>query len=288
VNSESIRVSIILVSFNSLPAIGESLTALRDRSIEVPSELIVVDNGSDDGTLEMIAGEFPEVRLIRNAENLGFAAACNLGVSHSKGEFVLFHNPDLVLDDGALGGLVSEFSKIVKAGAASGRMRFPDGSFQATCRNFPTVTRLLFSRGSFLSRIAGGSGVYTLPDFESVTEVPAVAGTLMIVRRDVFEQIGGFDPRFFMYMEDTDLCFRLNRAGYHNYYIPSAGGVHLWGEGSRAGKMKRARYHHRSVRKYFAKHFPGFVSLIILPLLLSVNLLLTALVPPPNGRKSSE
>ncbi len=282
-SSDKIKVSIILVSFNSLPALKDALPVLRQRRKEISSEVILVDNGSDDGTLEMIETDYPDIKLIKSGSNLGFAGACNLGVKKANGEYVLFHNPDVVLDEGALGNLINDFARIEKAGAASGRMRFPDGSFQATCRNFPTIGNLLFSRGSFISRLWGKSAAYTLPDYADMTEVPAVAGTLMLVKRDLFQQIGGFDTRFFMYMEDTDLCYRLSKKGYHNYFIPSAGGVHLWGEGSRAGRMVRARYHHRSVRKYFAKHFPGFTSYLILPLLLGLNLLLTALVPPRSA-----
>ena len=95
---------------------------------------------------------------------------------------------------------------------------------------------MLFSRGSVLSRLAGKSHEYTLPDYEKTTPVPAVAGTLMLVKRKVFEAMGGFDKRFFMYMEDTDLCLRLEQAGYSNYFVPSAGGVHFVGEREPGGK----------------------------------------------------
>ncbi len=283
-NTDTITVSIIIVTYNSLPAVRDCLGALGKRCTEVPSELIVVDNGSRDGTIEEVIRLAPDAQLISAQRNLGFAGACNLGATRASGEFLLFHNPDLVLDPGALGRLIGEFQRLDRPGAASGRMRFPDNSFQATSRNFPTIGNLIFSRGSFLSRFRGSSTAYTLPDYPDMTEVPAVAGTLMLIRRQVFDQLGGFDQRFFMYMEDTDLCYRLHKAGYRNFYIPSAGGVHLWGEGSTAGKMCRAYYHHRSVWKYFLKHFPGVGSFLILPLILGVNLLVTGLLPARKRR----
>ncbi len=250
-------------------------------------ELIVVDNGSDDGSVDCVNKHFPDAHVLRNKHNIGFASACNQAAWVATGEFLLFHNPDVQLDAGALDRLIDVYRDKSDAGAAAGRMRFIDNSFQPTCRNLPTIGRLMFSRGSVFSSVWRGGKHYTLGDYDRVTEVPAVAGTLLMIRRDLFVSLNGFDERFFMYMEDTDLCLRLNQHGYKNYFVPDAGGIHLWGRGSRGGKLKRRWYHHVSVWKYFLKHFPGAGSLTILPFVLAFNLVLTMFVGEPGRREKT-
>lgn len=257
------------MTFNSLPALDDSLDSLKKGARDIDIELIVVDNGSDDGSVECVKKHFPGAGVIQNRRNAGFAAACNQGAKEARGEYLLFHNPDLQLDEGAIGRMLEVYESHENVGAVAGRMRFPDGSFQATCRNFPTVRNLIFSRGSVLSKVTGGSGNYTLGDFDEITEVPAVAGTLMMVKKELFESLYGFDSSYFMYMEDTDFCLRLSRRSYKNYFTPHAGGVHLWGKGSRGGNLRRRWYHHNSVWKYAVRNFPSGISLIILPLLLA-------------------
>jgi GT2 family glycosyltransferase len=278
------KVSIILVTYNSLPALDDALDYLKGALKGTISEILVVDNSSTDSSVACARKHFENVRVIETGRNAGFAAACNQGAWMASGEFLLFHNPDVYLDAGVVKRLLEVCRSEEKAGAVAGRMRFPDGRFQATCRNFPTVGNLLFSRGSVLSYFYRKAARYTLPDYQSLTEVPAVAGTLMMVKRDVFVSLGGFDERFFMYMEDTDLSLRLRRAGYRNLFVPDAGGVHAWGQGSQTGRLKRRWYHHLSVWKYFLKHFPISASLVILPVVLAVNFVLAMMIPEPSEK----
>jgi GT2 family glycosyltransferase len=184
----------------------------------------------------------------------------------------MFLNPDVVPDPGSIEQLDQILTRGARLGAVGGRLRFPDGTFQPSCRHFPTIGNLLFSRGSILGRLLGRSERYTLPDSEELTAVPAVAGTMMMLRADLFRRFEGFDRRFFMYMEDTDLCFRLDRRGFSNLFAPGAGGVHAWTTGSDASHVQRAWWHHNSLRSYFLKHMPNFVSLLILPVLLMIHL----------------
>jgi GT2 family glycosyltransferase len=140
---------------------------------------------------------------------------------------------------------------------------------------------MIFSRGSILSsllgRAASESDRYTLGDFTQTTEVPAVAATLVLIRRDLFDEIGRFDTRFFMYMEDTDLSYRLHLHDRINLFVPSAGGTHHWGAGSREGRVRRLWWHHMSVWKYFLKHIPNGFSVVVLPFLLASNLIVKIL-----------
>ncbi|UCD64193.1 MAG: glycosyltransferase family 2 protein [Candidatus Zixiibacteriota bacterium] len=283
--SDQHRVSVIIVTHNSLPALDDALGSLKKGLEKISGwQVIIVDNASSDEWQSCVRRHFPQAETIANRKNRGFAAACNLGAKIAGGEFLLFHNPDVQIDGDCIANLMATFEESPRAGAVVGRMRFEDGRFQATCRNFPTIRNLLFSRGSVLSFLWRDTSEYTLGDYSELTEVPVVSGTLMMIRRDVFFSQAGFDERFFMYMEDTDLCLRLRQAGLRNYFVPSAGGIHLWGRGSQKGKTARQYYHHVSVWKFFVKHFPNGVSLLILPVILAVNLVLTWLLPPPSAR----
>jgi hypothetical protein len=275
--AESKKLSVIVVTFNSLPVLSACLTNLRTALKDIDHELILIDNASAQEPLSSAREVFPECISIMNSSNIGFAAACNRGAEAASGELLLFVNPDVLCDADSILNLQREYAQREKVGVLGARMRFADGSFQATCRNFPTISNLLFSRGSFLGRLFGHSQGYTLPDYAETTPVPAVAGTMMLIERQLFRLIGGFDRSFFMFMEDTDLCLRLSRSGFGNYFVPAAGGTHAWGQGSSAGRLRRNWYHHISVWKYFLKHVPNGFSIIWLPLLLTVNFILTAL-----------
>ncbi|MFZ1684331.1 MAG: glycosyltransferase family 2 protein [Candidatus Zixiibacteriota bacterium] len=282
--SQPASVSIVIVTYNSSSVIAPCLFSILALTGNDILEIIVVDNHSADETVALIAQNFPSVKVINSPDNVGFAAACNLGAKTATGAFLLFLNPDVVLDPDAISLLLIAAGSRKKVGAVTGRLRFPDGRFQANCRKFPTIGNMLFSRGSIAGKLLlnhlGLSHVYTLPDYTEVTEVPAVAGTVLLIRRDLFLIARGFDQRFFLFMEDTDLCRRLSYSGYTNLYVPQAGAEHQWGRGSRTGHIVRAWHHHQSVWRYFLKHYPNGFSLILLPAILSVNLLLTCLIPP--------
>jgi len=276
------QVSVIIVTHNSLPIFQECLENLKESISSFLCDLIVADNGSTDGSFEAAKHLFPDVKTLLNKRNRGFAYACNLGAECAQGEFLLFLNPDVKIDPDAVQELLKACKQDDKVGLVSGRLRQADGSFNPSCRHFPTIRNLLFSRGSLLSSIRGSKidtqSRYTLPDYDEITEVPAMAATMMMVRKSLFESLGGFDNRFFMYVEDTDLSFRVRQSGYRNLFIPTAGGVHLWGTGSKAGSFRRRWLHHISMWKYFLKHEPNGFSVFVAPLLLSFNLLVSTLL----------
>jgi hypothetical protein len=288
--SQVSAVSAVIVIHNSLPALTDCLEALAAAEGELGLELVVVDNHSSDAGAGAVRERSPECRIIENRTNRGFAAGCNQGAEEATGEYLLFLNPDVQVDSDALGILIQTARSTDCAGLVSGRLRNRDGSFQATCRRFPEIGNMIFSRGSAFSRWFGpapASGRYTLPDSSETTEVPAVAATMVVIRRELFLTMRGFDERFFMFMEDTDLSLRLHQSDYHNLFVPAAGGVHTWGGGSDAGRIRRLRYHHLSVWRYFLKHFPNGFSVLLLPFLLAVNFCLKALFPARRGESST-
>ena len=283
-NAVKNRVSLIIVTHNSLPALKDCLQSLRRAVKGQDFELFLVDNRSDDRPDLTVKEIFPSAQIIHNEENIGFGAACNRGAFNASGEFLLFVNPDVQVDDGIIDRLREVLRDNPKIGMSAARCRLADGSFHPTCRNFPTTKNIFLSRGSFLSQLLGRcrpgrDTSYTLPDFTDNTIVPAVAGTVMMIRTELFRKLKGFDTRFFMFMEDTDLSLRVTQAGYINLFVPKAGAVHHWGRGSRTGKVKRKWYHHISVWRYFKKHYPNPFSYALLPLLLAFNFLFVIVLP---------
>ncbi|HUV30991.1 MAG TPA: glycosyltransferase family 2 protein [Acidobacteriota bacterium] len=281
------RISAIIVTHNSMPLLEDCLEGLKAALHHLEHEVIVVDNNSSDHSATVAARHFPGGRVLTNRDNRGFAAACNQGAGIAGGEFLLFLNPDVRVDLDGVRNILAVFARKDRIGLAGARLRHPSGTFQATCRRFPTVENLLFSRGSFFARLPRTARKrdthrYTMPDFHKTTIVDAVAGTMAMIRRDLFWHVGGFDERFFMYMEDTDLSLRLVNDGYVNVFVPASGGVHHWRKGSNAGRLRRRWHHHRSVWKYFRKHEPGTYASLVLPVLLAANFLLTSLLPEPR------
>lgn len=263
----------MVVTFNSAERIESCLKALSAEIESIGGDIIIYDNGSQDSTIRAIEAGFPKVRLFRSPKNIGFGAASNRAAAEAGGEYLLFANPDLIIDRGAVANLIDALMKQPGAGAVAGRMRHPDGSFQPTCRKLPTTNNIFFSRGSIFGGRSEKNG-YTLGDFDTTTVVPAASATCLLMRRDFFLTLKGFDERFFMFMEDTDLCLRIGAAGKKVYFEPKAGGIHHWGKGSAVSSFRRQWYHHMSVWKYFLKHYPNGFSLLLLPLALLINLLL--------------
>ena len=273
------RVSIIIVAHNSESVLPKCLHSVRAATAGGDHQVIIVDNDSHDNTRATVAELYPDALVLTQKRNLGFARACNVAAAAANGSYLLFLNPDVEMDSDALRVLRDTIEAEPRAGLVSARLRFPDGRFQPSCRKLPTLRNLLFSRGSFLGALASGgrAGAYTLGDYTMVAEVPAVAGTMFMVRSERFRELGGFDTRFFMYMEDTDLSRRMQRAGYINLFVPGAGGVHRWGASSPTGRLRRKWYHHRSVWQYFRKRGRPLTVWLVLPVCLTVNYVLTVL-----------
>ncbi len=271
------KISAIVVTYNSEKHILSSLKSLFEELLPLNGEINIFDNNSTDSTIAAVKAKFPEIKLIQSARNIGFARACNAAVRDATGEYLLFVNPDLILDPGAIRAMLQVFKNYPKAGAVVPRIRNSDDSFQSTCRNLPTIHNMIFSRKSMVP-ISKAMNQYTLPDSESIKEVPAAAATCLMIKKEIFDRLNGFDERFFMFMEDSDLSLRIGQIGRHIYFVPEAGAVHHWGCGSSVSRITRSRYHHISVWKYFLKHYPNGFSLFLLPLLLILNFLISAVV----------
>jgi GT2 family glycosyltransferase len=258
--------SIVVVSYNTRPLLARCLRALPEAAAGLDWEAIVVDNASADGSLAAVAAEFPAAILVGNPDNLGFARASNQGAARARGRMVLFLNSDAEPSPGSLSALVGYLDARPRAGAVGPRLRHPDGGSPRSCFRFPSLTRPLLDTG-LVRRLAGPrfSLTYPLGDRRLAEGgvVDWLSGACLLVRREALDAVRGFDERYFMYFEDTDLCRRLWALGWAVHFWPGAEVLHVGGASAR-GLSARLRFEvQRSRLVYFATHHPGPVSDVV-------------------------
>jgi N-acetylglucosaminyl-diphospho-decaprenol L-rhamnosyltransferase len=244
--SEHADVDVVVVAYNSSSTLRDCVTPL---AAITSLRVIVVDNASDDGSAESVRDL--GVDVIEAGENRGFAAGCNLGAAAGTSPYVLFLNPDARIDLESIQVLTAEVEDSV-VGAAAPRILSANGHLEYSQRRFPSVAST-FAQGLFLHRmLPRADWTDEVIRDESLYEVAQspdwVSGACLLVKRSVFEQIGGWDESFFLYSEDTDLCRRIRSAGYEVRFLPAATAVHIGGQSSpRSGLLpllatSRARY----------------------------------------------
>ncbi|MGI8417177.1 MAG: glycosyltransferase family 2 protein [Nakamurella sp.] len=237
---------------------GETLATFLDSvavATQRPTRIVMVDNGSTDGSVEQAAAA-GRAELLRSGGNVGFGSAANIGVAALPNgiDFVLIANPDVTLDAGSLDTLVAAFAEYPKAGAVGPSIRTPDGKLYPSARRLPTIADgvghavlgWIWPRNPWTRR-------YRAED-EEVGRRPAgwLSGACLLVRRAAFDEIGGFDQRYFMYFEDIDLADRLAKAGWVNLYVPDATVEHFGGHAAGRDRRRMLDEHHRSAYRYLA------------------------------------
>ncbi len=232
--SENPELSILVVSFNTRELTLECLRSVYQETHETQFELIVVDNASSDGSAEAIREEFPALTLIALDENIGFGRGNNLAAEHATGEFTLLLNPDTVVLDGAIDALVRFAREHPECGIWGGRTLFADRSLNpGSCwRGMSLWT--LFSRAVGLLSLMPRSPLFNAAGYggwqrDSVREVDTVSGCFLLIRRSLWEELDGFDPAFFMYGEEADLCLRARKRGARPTITPDAEIIHYGG-----------------------------------------------------------
>lgn len=258
-DTEAPLLSILIVAYRNPELTRQCLTSVRAQAARLDHEVIVVDNASPDGTPEMIAKEFPEVRLFAMDQNLGFARGNNFAAVHARGRYLLLLNPDTVVLDGALENLVSFARRRPRAGIYGGRTLTPAGELDPrSCWGAPTLwSTFCFATG--LSTAFRSSPVFNPESLgrwqrDGVREVGIVTGCLALIPRTVWNELGGFDDRFWMYGEDADLSMRARRLGYRPCITSDATIVHVVG-GSSSGDGNKLVQLLTAKVDLFRKHF---------------------------------
>lgn len=248
-------VSIVIVSWNTRDLLERALRSLPKTDLRFAIEILVIDNGSSDGSPEMVREQFPDARLVENKGNVGFASANNQGAELADGTYLLLLNSDAELKPGALQAMVRKLEDNPEAGLAGGKILNHDGSMQASWMDFPGIWRE-FLILSGLGRLVFGPWYpsHGPEDSARPRKVDYVSGACMLVRRGAFTDVGGFDPGFFMYAEEVDLCYRMRGANWQVWYMPDAEVIHLGGGSSKSLAAKREADLYQSRVRYFRKH----------------------------------
>jgi N-acetylglucosaminyl-diphospho-decaprenol L-rhamnosyltransferase len=247
--------SIIIVNWNSLEYLRKCIVSISKHT-ECSLEIIVVDNASPKGDAPHIAREFPDCKLVACQENKGFGAANNLGFAYSMGECVLFLNPDTELLDIRLDVVLRSVAEIRDGGVFGCTLLNEDLSVQTSCiQAFPTILNLLLD-AEWLRQRWPKSRLWGIAPLTSESDLPAkveaISGACMFVNREVFMSVGGFTEDYFMYAEDIDLCYKIQRAGFSNYFLKGATVLHYGGKSSDPERGTRMKW--QAITKFFEKH----------------------------------
>ncbi len=254
-----IDVSVCIVSWNVWEDLHTCLVSLFGGGNQASFEVIVVDNNSSDGTPAQLVAKFPQVRLIVNPDNRGFAAACNQAIAVSRGRYCFLLNPDTIVPPNGLDELVRFADDYPKAGVIGPRLVYPDGSLQYSCRRFPTVSAAIF-RGTFLEPLIPGAKsvrYYLMSDWDhsEARQVDWVSGAAMLIRRELLEDIGLLDEGFFWGSEDVDFCLRAHQAGWEVVYTPNPEIIHAVGHSAQQVELSTLLHTHQSMYRLYRKHW---------------------------------
>jgi GT2 family glycosyltransferase len=251
--TSSPEVSIIIVSWNTREDLLACLASIKREVRGVDHEVLVIDNGSRDGSPEAVRREAPWTTVIENGGNLGFARAANQGLRRMRGRYALLLNPDARLRAGALEILVAFMESHRNAGVAGGQLLNGDGSRQNSIANFPSLATELLNK-SLLRRFSPE----TFPGKERVhpgpLEVDSVIGVCMLVRGEAIGRVGLLDESYFLFLEETDWCWRIRKAGWKTYHVPAAEIDHLQGRSAGTVKKRARVEYYRSRYLFFRKH----------------------------------
>jgi len=253
------KLSIVIICWNDLKVIQDCLKSIYAETAAFDFEVIVSDNGSTDLSIPFIKEHFPRVRIIENGANLGFAKGNNAGIRAAQGDYVLILNPDTIIHRKSLEKLVDYAERHPEAGAFGCRVLNRDGSYQISARPLPSVRRYLVSALClrFLGRFSEifGSDTYVGWSGRTEREIGYQSGCCVMLRRGLLNQLNGFDERFFYHSEETDLCFRVWKAGWRILFCPDAEITHLGGQSVGRFPIRFALETYRSRYRYFYKHF---------------------------------
>jgi len=247
--SSFVELSIIIVNFNSKAYLKNCLQSIINNNPQVPYEILVVDNASTDGSRKLIEQEFPDINLITNEKNEGFARASNKGAKVAKGEYLLFLNPDTIVMPGTLNQALDFIKNTGDAGVVGAKTLNQKGKIQPTAFGFPGLIRMM----ALILGLNRYFKISRLKNYSRVINPYYVQGSFFLIRQDLFQKAGGFDEKFFLFFEDADLCQRVRERGFKIYYLPGATIQHFGGSSQRFEGVKLERFVH-SLLLFYEKH----------------------------------
>jgi GT2 family glycosyltransferase len=267
------KLCISVISYNGLSFLKECLDSLLSYPPDKEYEILVVDNASSDGSPEFIKNSYPQIKLIINNVNIGFAAANNQAIKSSKSEYVLLINSDCKVYKDSLNKLIEFMDSVRNAGVIGPKIINSDGSIQFSCRKFPSILNAGFH--SILTNIAPNnpfSRKYKLVDInrDNPFEVDWVSGSCMLIRRDALDDAGFMDEHYFMYVEDVDLCYQMWKKNWKVFYFPHSEILHHIGGSTSDKKLKASFRMQKSIFYFFWKNYKKSWKILLIPFLIIV------------------
>lgn len=267
------RLATVIVNYNAGSLLSECVHSLLDSNLD--NQIIVVDNASTDTSLEGLY-ELPHVTIIRNATNVGFASACNIGISATSAEFVFFLNPDGFVEATALSHLISSLGSDSSVGMVGGLLLNGDGSEQAGGRRAIPTPWISFVRafglhcfGYWWPNLFGDFHLHNQVLPNKPTEVEAISGACMLVKRSAIEDVGLWDEGYFLHCEDLDWCMRFRQKGWKILFVPTARIFHAQGACSKSRKVFVEWHKHKGMLRFYRKFFSNQYSFYMMGLVAS-------------------
>jgi len=274
-----VDLSIVIISWNTADLLAQCLASIYTCPPDNDFEVLVVDNASTDDTVQIVRQQYPQVKLLENKKNVGFATANNQAVRHSTGRYVLLLNPDTKVKPGALKKLVEFIDTTPQAGAVGARILNPDESLQTSCYPAPTLAREFWRLFHLDALWPYGSYHMSGWQIDRPREVDVLLGACLLLRKSALDQVGLLDENYFIYSEEVDLCYRLRKAGWPLYWVPQAQVIHYGGQSTQqvAAEMFMRLYQSKLI--FIRKHHGGLAGQLY-KLILLVTALVRLLVSP--------
>lgn len=271
------QLSVIIVNYNVKNLLRDCLLSVQKAAHSIDTEIIVVDNASSDGSVEMLKAEFKYVNLIANTQNLGFSKANNQGIAQAQGKYILLLNPDTLINKNTFDDCLNFSKQTNNCGGIGVKMLDANNQFlKESKRGFPTPWASL-CRLSFLNKLFPNSALlngYYLGHLSNDEnhQVEVLAGAFIWIKKSIIDEIGGLDETYFMYGEDIDFSYRILQAGYHNYYLGTVTILHYKGESTDKYSFKYIKHFYDAMKIFSKKHYPRTYPLYHMGIILMIIL----------------
>lgn len=249
-----------IVNYNTKNNLKKCVESILENPPKYKYQIVIVDNNSTDGSKKFLKKiKEKNVKYILSKKNRGFGAACNQIAKLEDSPYILFLNPDVEVSRNSIDELISFLEDNEKVGVVTGKLLFPDGSLQLSCRKFPSILKALFGRESLMRKIFPNNIIsknYLMSevDYDKKQFPDWIRGAVMLFKTEVFKQVGGFDEKFFLYFEDTDICLRLLKKGYKAAYLPEAVFYHKLAASTAKEQLRTKIIHNISMFHYIRKN----------------------------------